>query len=79
MMAGAVVRCPSSKAELRQCGYHWGPEVDGCRVVQLRGYYGGRIDWDSPMWVCPSCREYLRGLFRYVKPVERGLEPPKEE
>jgi len=54
------------RGETRQCEYHLGPDSEGCRRVQLRSGYL-KIEWGRPMWVCPLCRGYLRGLFRYVR------------
>ena len=50
-----------------QCGYHWGPPV-ACRLVQLRSYYLGKIDWTAwTIWCCANCRGHLRGHFRYAR------------
>jgi len=54
------------KGETRQCDYHLGPDEEGCRKVQLR--VSPKEGWQEQMlWLCPGCRGFLRGLFRYVK------------
>ncbi|MCK9369908.1 hypothetical protein M0R04_08390 [Candidatus Dojkabacteria bacterium] len=46
--------CNASNEDLKQC--------------QLRA---SRYDkWQSPKWICKSCRKYLRGLFRYYPDSE---------
>jgi hypothetical protein len=69
-MTSVIERTPAHarvRKVLTQCGYHYGPDSEGCRLVQLRSVYLGRVMWDEPTWVCPDCREHLRGLFRYYR------------
>lgn len=47
-----------------QCGYHYGPDAEGLRVVRLT-HRPGSGEWQERKSVCPRCREYLRGFFKY--------------
>ena len=50
-----------------QCDYCFrGVSPLTLRRVQLRHQPGSR-EWQSPLWVCPACREHLGGFFRYAK------------
>lgn len=58
------------RGETAQCQYHFGPDKEGCRTIQLT-HKPRSGEWQEPILVCPDCIEYLkdegRGLFRYVK------------
>lgn len=53
-------------SETRRCGYHFGGDEEDCREAQLRA--SPKEGWQvESVWLCPDCRDYLRGLFRYVR------------
>ena len=57
-----------------QCGYHWGKEVGGLRIVQLTADYK---EWEAPIAICADCRKHLLGFFKYAPkacPGFLGLE-----
>lgn len=53
------------------CEYHYGNATE-CRLVQLR--YDHQRGWHKPIWLCDACREYLFGLFRYVRCEQTHIE-----
>jgi hypothetical protein len=52
------------KEYVGQCQYHYGETVWDLRLVQLT--HNGK-EWQYPIAVCGSCRQYLLGYFRYTK------------
>jgi hypothetical protein len=44
------------------CEYCWFSNKEDLRKIQLKD----RKDWQRPIKVCPECRKYLVGKFRYV-------------
>lgn len=52
-------------ADQGRCGYCW-RTVDDMVVAELRVTSGLRSMWEGRATrLCPSCRKYLRGLWRY--------------
>jgi hypothetical protein len=49
-----------------QCSYHWGQSMFGLRAVQLT--HDGK-EWQHAIAVCSSCRNHLKGHFRYAKNI----------
>ena len=47
-----------------QCEYHYGEEISGLRLVTLT--HNPEVS-QAPMWICPKCREQLRGHFEYAE------------
>jgi hypothetical protein len=45
-----------------QCGWHYGKQTDGIRIVELT--HNGK-EWQSAIAICSNCRGHLRGFFRY--------------
>ena len=51
-----------------RCGYCWNNDNhENLRMVVIR-----QTDnkWSPPKLICPKCRDYLRGYFKYYKDTE---------
>ena len=51
---------------INQCHWHWGHKVE-VKAVMISHNPRDKKAWQGPYWFCASCREHLRGLWKYAK------------